>query len=57
MRSKHEPPGSYFYLARHISEFMMRADNFNLHLDPVRTKMTGTERIPILQVFSSDGSE
>ena len=31
---------------------MMRADTFNLHVDPVRTKMTSMEQIPIYQVCS-----
>ena len=29
---------------------MMRADAFNLHVDPVRTEITGTQQIPILHV-------
>ena len=41
-RPKHEPTDGYFYLARKISKCMMGDDAFNLHVDPVRTKMTGT---------------
>ena len=33
---------------------MMRADAFNTQVNPVRTKMTGTQHIPILQVLSLD---
>ena len=47
MRPKHESTNSYFYLARLISKFMMRADTLNLHVDPKRTEMTETQHIPI----------
>ena len=33
-RPKYEPTDSYFYLARQISKCGMRADVFNLHVDP-----------------------
>ena len=58
-RSKHEPIDSYFYLARHIDNSMMRvrAYNFNSHIDPIRTKMNSTQQTPVLQVFSSDEIE
>ena len=44
-RPKHEPTYSKFYLARHISKCMMRADALNLHVYPVRTEMTATKQI------------
>ena len=31
-RTKHEPTDRYFYLARQIENFMMRADALNLHV-------------------------
>ena len=52
-RPKHEPTQSYFYLAIHSAKCMMRADAFNLHVDPVRTEITGTQQIPILHVCDS----
>ena len=36
---------------------MVRADAFNLNVDPVRTKMTGTKQIPISHVFNLDKSK
>ena len=42
-RPKHEPTESYFYLARQLAKCMMIDDDFNLHVDPVRTEMTGTQ--------------
>ena len=36
---------------------MMRADSLNLHVEPVRTKMTGMQQIPILHVCDSEESE
>ena len=53
-RPKHEPTNSYFYLARHIDKCMMRAYAFNLHVDPVITKMTGMQQIRISHVCNSD---
>ena len=41
-RPKHEPIDSYFYLSIQLSKCMMRSDAFNFHVDPVRTKITGT---------------
>ena len=32
-------------------------DDFNLHVYPVRTEMTGTKQIPILHVCSMDESK
>ena len=49
-RPKHEPTDSHLYLARHIAKCMMRADAFNLHVDPVRTEITGTKQIPISHI-------
>ena len=36
-RPKHEPTGSYFYLARQLAKCMIRTDDLNAHVDPVRT--------------------
>ena len=46
-RPKHEPTDSYFYLARHFSICMIRFDELNLHVDPVRTEMTEMQYILI----------
>ena len=35
----------------------MRNDTFNLHIDPVRTEMTSTQRITISHVCSSNDSK
>ena len=35
----------------------MRSDVLNSHVYPVRTEMTGTKQIPILNVFSTDKSK
>ena len=56
-RPKHEPTDSYFYLSRHISKCMIRVDVFNSHIEPVRTKITGTQKIPISHVCDSNDSE
>ena len=40
-RPKYKPTDSNFYLAIQISKCMMRDDALNLHVYPVRTKMTG----------------
>ena len=56
-RPKHEPTDSYFYLARQLAKCMMRANAFNFHVEPVRTQMTNTQQIPILQVCSTDKSK
>ena len=39
-RPKHEPTGSYFYLARQLAKCMMTANTLNSHGYPVRTEMT-----------------
>ena len=36
---------------------MMRSYTYNLHVDPVRTEMSGTQQIPILHVCDLDKSE
>ena len=54
---EHEPTYSYYYLKIKLAKCMMRADTFNLHIYPVRTEITSTQYIPILQVFSSDQIE
>ena len=56
-RPKNEPSDSYFYLARQLAKCMMIADAFNLNIDPVRTEITGTQRIMTLQVFYLDRSK
>ena len=56
-RPKHDPTESYFYLARQLAKCMMRADAINSHLYSVRTKMAGTQHIPILHICSTDKSE
>ena len=53
----HEPTDSYFYLARQLAKFMMRADALNLHVYPVSTEITGTKQIPISNVCSMNESE
>ena len=53
-RPKHEPTDTYFYIAIQLSNSIMRADAFNLHVDPVRTEMTGTKQIMISYVCDSD---
>ena len=53
-RPKHEPTDSDFYFSRHLDKCMMRYDTFNLHIDPVRTEITGTQQIPISHVCDSD---
>ena len=55
--TKHDPSDSCLYLVRQIFKCMMRDDALNLHVDPVRTEITGTQQIPILQVCSSGKSE
>ena len=54
---KHEPNNSYLYLARQIYNFMMRSDALKLHVDPIRTEMTGMQQIPILHICDSYESE
>ena len=48
---KNESTGSSFYLERQLAKCMMIADVLNSHIDPVSTKMNGTQQIPILHVF------
>ena len=55
-RNKHESNDSYFYLERQLAKCMMRADNLNSHVDPVRTEMTGMQQVPILHVCDLDES-
>ena len=33
---------------------MMRADALNLDIDPVRTKITGTQQVPISYIYSAN---
>ena len=46
-RPKHETTASYFYLTRQLAKFMMRYDDFNFHVEPVRKETTSTQQIPI----------
>ena len=39
-RPKHEPADRYFYLARQLAKYMMRAGALKSHGYPVRTEMT-----------------
>ena len=57
IRPKYEPTDSYFYLLRHIAQCMMRADDFNSHVDSIRTKMTVMQQIPISHVCGLDESK
>ena len=43
MRPKHEPTDSYFYLAIHLENCMVRADALNSHVYPLRTGITATK--------------
>ena len=52
-RPKHEPTDRYFYPERQLSNCMMRADAFNSRADPVKTEITGTQKIRILYVCDS----
>ena len=47
---KHEPTDSYFYITIKLAKCMVRADTFNLNVDPVRTHITGTQHIPFSHV-------
>ena len=42
-RPKYEPNDSYFYLARQLEKYTMRADALNSHVYPVRTEITATK--------------
>ena len=54
---KNEPTDSYFYQARQLENFMMRADSLNVHVYPVIREMTDMKQIPTLQIYSKDGSK
>ena len=56
-RPKHEPTDSYVYMERRIVRCMMRAGAFNLHVGPVRTKISGPQHILILHVCDLDESK
>ena len=56
-RPKHEPTDSYFYPARQLAKCMMRADALNSKNYPVRTEMTGTKKILISHVYSTEKIE
>ena len=53
-RPKNDPTERYFYLARQIMNYMIRADAPNLHIYPVRTGITATKQIPTSPVCSTD---
>ena len=53
-RPQHETTDSYIYLARQLDKCMMRSDAFILHVDPVITEMTGTQKILISLVCDLD---
>ena len=57
MRPKHDPTGSYFYLARQLVKCMMRYDALNLHVYPLRMEITGKKQIMISHVCSTDDSK
>ena len=46
-RTKYETTASYNYLTRQLDKFMMRYDDFNFHVEPVKKETTGTQQIPI----------
>ena len=52
-RSKYEPPESYFYLSSQLAKCMMRADSLNLHVDPIRSEMSGTQQIVVIFMRSN----
>ena len=56
-RPKDESIGSYFYLEINLDNCTIRADAFNLNVDPVRTEITGTQQIPISHVCDLGESE
>ena len=56
-RHKNEPTESYFYLAIQLLKCMIRADELNLHVYPVRTEMTNTKQILVSHVCFTDESE
>ena len=55
--TKYERTDSYFYPSRQLVKCMMRSDELNLHVYPVRTEMTNTKQILVSHVFSTDDSE
>ena len=55
-RPKHEPIDSYFEVSRQLPKCMMRADALNSDNYPVRTKIIGTQQIPISLICSTDES-
>ena len=46
-RSRHEPTDSYFYVSRQLVKSIMR---LNLHVGPVRTQMTNTQKMNIYEM-------
>ena len=52
--TKHEPTDSYFYIAIHLAKCMIKANDFNSYVDPVRVKITGKQHIQISHVCDSD---
>ena len=56
-RPKHEPTDSYFYLKTQSSKCRMIDNALNLQINPVRTEITGTQKIPVLHICSTDERE
>ena len=48
-------PLTVTFIQKYIfAKFMIRADVFNYNVDPIRTKVTGTQHIPTLYVYDQD---
>ena len=56
-RPNHEPTDSYFYLARQLAKFIMRADALKSHVYHIRTEMNGTQQIPTSHVYYKEESK
>ena len=56
-RPKYNTTESYFYLARQLSQCILRANPLNSHVYPVRTEMTATKHIPTSHICSTDKSK
>ena len=55
--SKKEPTEIFFYLSIQLAKCMLGAYALNLHFDPVRTEINGTQQIPISHIFYLEKSE
>ena len=56
-RPKHDHSDSYFYPARQLEKYNIRADSINLHIYLLGTEINSMQQIPIPHVYSKDGSE